>query len=83
MTIEFALIGAAILAALVCLWRLRPSTRQGLWIGGGVVLAIFIYLEAIMALGYHWNGVGGGTGFVFILGGAFVGWMVSKLFRIK
>jgi hypothetical protein len=79
-TLLLLVIGGAILAALVGLWRLRPSSAQGLWIGGGVVVGVFVMLGAA-AWGYRMPG--GGIAFVFMLGGAFVGWLITLLFRIK
>ena len=79
-TLLLLVIGGAILAALVGLWRLRPSTAQGLWIGGGAIAGFFVMLGAVV-WGYRLPG--GGIGFVFMLGGAFVGWLITLLFRIK
>jgi hypothetical protein len=75
--------GVASLAALIALWRLRPSTVQGLWIGGGMVLGVFVMLEGALALDYRWGGYGGANWAVFVLGGALAGWMITKIFRIK
>jgi hypothetical protein len=79
-TLLLLVIGGAILAGLVGLWRLRPSTAQGFWIGGGMIVGFFVMLVA-MVWGYRLPG--GGIAFVFTLGGAFVGWLITMLFRIK
>jgi hypothetical protein len=82
-TLLSLVIGVAILAVLVVLRHQRPTKTQGLWIGGGVVLGFFIMLGSTIAWGYRWGGYGAGVSFVFLLGGAFVGWAVTKLFGIK
>jgi hypothetical protein len=82
-TLLTLLIGASTLAALVGLWRLRPSTVQGLWIGGGMLLGVFVVLVSTVALDYRPGGYGRANWLVFVLGGAVVGWLATKLFRIK
>ena len=58
------------------------TNRQAIWIGGGMVLGLFVWLVGTLGVGYHWYG-GVNPIWLFVLAGAFVGWVVTKVLRIK